>query len=186
VCVIVWLVFCVAAGVLLFCRSSALDSADHFWWKAKFEHGTFWIPDPRSSQPLHSNNMMAALDDSSSFYNRYNNSRACQIRKGLWQTGQSFILAGFILSLPRPDPCGFEHLIHRERPVATHQPLRNCFDHLAPFSHLYDLDGNLACYRPYSPVKGERRNNLPFFRCPSVFAIAIVSLSCLKFPIFAK
>jgi len=46
-----------------------LGSADHFWWWMKFEHGTFRIPDPRSFQLLHSNNMMAALDDSSSFYN---------------------------------------------------------------------------------------------------------------------
>jgi len=33
-CVCVICFFCVAAGVLLFCRSSdsALDSAAHFWW----------------------------------------------------------------------------------------------------------------------------------------------------------
>jgi len=42
----------------------------------------------------------------------------------------------FILSLPRPDPCGFEHLIHRERPVATQHSLRNCVDHLAALSHI--------------------------------------------------
>jgi len=71
-CVCVICFFCVAAGVILFCRSSdsALDSAVHFWWWMKFEHGDFRIPDPRSFQPLHSNDMMAALDDSSSFYNR--------------------------------------------------------------------------------------------------------------------
>ena len=50
--------------------------------------------------------------------------------------GQSFILAGFILSLPRPDPCGSEHLFHRERPVATQHSLRNCVDHLAALSHI--------------------------------------------------
>ena len=58
----------------MFFRSSdsALDSAAHFWWWVKFEHGAFIIPDPRSFQPLHSNDMMAALDmmAASSFYNR--------------------------------------------------------------------------------------------------------------------
>ena len=44
---------------------------------------------------------------------------------------------GFILSLPRPDPCGSEQPIHRERPVATQHPLRNCVDHLAAPSHIY-------------------------------------------------
>jgi len=49
----------------LFCRSSdsALNSAAHFWWWMKFEHRVFRIPDPRSLQPLHSSDMMAALDD---------------------------------------------------------------------------------------------------------------------------
>jgi len=71
-CVCVICFFCVAAGVLFFCRSSdsVLDSAAHFWWWMRFEQGAFRIPDPRSFQPLHSNDMMAALDDSSSFYNR--------------------------------------------------------------------------------------------------------------------
>ena len=38
-CVCLICFFCVAAGVLLFCRSSdsALDSAAHFWWWMKFE-----------------------------------------------------------------------------------------------------------------------------------------------------
>ena len=53
------------------------------------------------------------------------------------QPGQSFILAGFIISLPRPGPCGSEQPIHRERPVATQNPLRNCVDHLAAPSHIY-------------------------------------------------
>ena len=44
------------------------DATDHFWWWMKFEHGSFRIPDPRSFQPLHSNNMMAALDNSSLFF----------------------------------------------------------------------------------------------------------------------
>jgi len=51
-----------------------------------------------------------------------------QDAKGLWQPRQSSILAGFILSLPRPDLCGSEQPIHRERPVATQHPLRNCVD----------------------------------------------------------
>ena len=57
--------------------------------------------------------------------------------KGLWQPGQSFILAGFILSLPRPGPWGSEQPIHRQRPVATQHPLCNCVDHLAAPSHIY-------------------------------------------------
>jgi len=35
------------------------------------------------------------------------------------------------------DPCGSEHLIHRERPVATQHYLRNCADHLEALSHVY-------------------------------------------------
>jgi len=96
--------------------------------------------------------MLAALDASSS----------CQIRKG-YDNPVSFILAGFLLSLLRPDPWGSEHLIHRERPVATQHSLRNCVDHLAALSHAYDFDVNLACYTPYPPVKGQRLDNLSFF-----------------------
>jgi len=40
---------CVAAGVLLFCKSSASDFADYFWWQIKFKRGIFRIPNPRSS-----------------------------------------------------------------------------------------------------------------------------------------
>jgi len=86
------------------------------------------------------------------------------MRKGL--PGQSFIFAGFILPLPRPDSQGSEHMIHRERPVATQHSLRNCVDRLAALSHAYDFDVNLAYYRPYPPVKEQRFDNLPFFSVP--------------------
>jgi len=43
----------------------------------------------------------------------------------------------WVYTLPRPDPCGYEQPIHRERPIATQQPLRNCIDHLAAPSHIY-------------------------------------------------
>ena len=49
----------------------------------------------------------------------------------------SFILAVIMLFVPRSDPCGSEQPIHRERPVATQHPLRNCVDHLAAPSHIY-------------------------------------------------
>jgi len=58
--------------------------------------------------------------------NTANNLLSLLDAKALWQPGQSFILAGFILSLPGPDPCGSEQPIQRERPVATQHPLRNC------------------------------------------------------------
>jgi len=43
--------------------------------------------------------------------------------------------AEIFLSLPRPDPWGSEHLIHRERP--TQHSLRNGVDRLAAHSHAY-------------------------------------------------
>jgi len=73
--------FCVAAGVLLFCRSSssALGSADHFWWWMTFEHGTFRTGDSSLSVPTtwwlhwmtHPHSTTAATI-----------CRACQMRKG--------------------------------------------------------------------------------------------------------
>jgi len=78
--------------------------------------------------------------------------RACQMRKGYDNPG--FILAGLTFSLPRPDPCGSEHLINRERLVANQHSLRNYVDHLAALSHVYDFDLNLAYYRPLSTSQG--------------------------------
>jgi len=49
--------------------------------------------------------------------------------KGLWKPGQSFILAGFTLSLPRSAPCGTEQTtIDTGCDPAL---LRNCVDHPA-------------------------------------------------------
>jgi len=75
------------------------------------------------------------LDDSSSSYNRCKHLQSLLDAKRLWQPGQSFIVAGFILSLPLPDPYGSEHLIHLQGLVATQHSLRNCVDHLAALSH---------------------------------------------------
>jgi len=52
-------------------------------------------------------------------------------------TRAEFHFSWLILSLPRPNPCGSEQPIHRERPVATQHPLRNCVDHLAAPSHAH-------------------------------------------------
>jgi len=111
-----------------------------------------------------------------------------ELAKRLWKPGQSFILAGFILSLPRPDPCGSEHLFHRERPVATQHSLRNCVDHLAALSHTgYPIrcKFGLLCTL-IDQSRGKDSITLRFFRCPGVFAIAMVSFSSLKFLTFAK
>ena len=40
--------------------------------------------------------------------NCYRATIVCSDAKGLWKPGQSFILAGFTLSLPCPAPCGTE------------------------------------------------------------------------------
>ena len=149
----------------------------------KFEHGAFRIPDPRSFQPLHSNNMMAALDDSSLFYNRSKHLQSLPDAQGLWQPEQSFILAGFILSLPRSDPCGSEQPIHRERPVATQHSLRNCVDHMAAPSHMghtIRCEFGLLCTFIDQP-RGNDSKAFQLFQCPGVFAIAMVSFSSLKF-----
>ena len=55
----------------------------------------------------------------------------------LGPSNQSPPLLTLILSLLRSGPCGSEQPIHRERPVATQHPLRNCVDHLAAPSHIY-------------------------------------------------
>jgi len=149
---------------------------------------TFRIPDPRSFQPFYSNNMMAALDDSSLFYNSCKHLQSLPVAKGLWQPGQSFILAGFILFLPRPDPCGSEHLFHRERPLATQHSLRNSVDNLVAVSHTGDTNGykfGLLCTF-VDQSKGKNSITFRLFWCPGVFAIAMVSFSFLKFLIFAK
>jgi len=52
-------------------------------------------------------------------------------------TSGDFRLAGFILSLPRPDPCGPDHLTNGERPVAAQTSQRNYIDYLAALSHRY-------------------------------------------------
>jgi len=52
-------------------------------------------------------------------------------------TRGEFRLAEFILSLPRPDPCGPDHLTNGERPVAVQDSQCNCIDYLAALSHRY-------------------------------------------------
>ena len=162
-----WFVFfCVAAGVLLFCRSSdsALDSADHLWWWMKFEHGAFGIPDPRSLQPLHSNDMMAALDDSSSFYNRCKHLLSLPDAKGLWQPGEfhfSWVYTFFAtlrsLRIWSPVP-----------PIETGcdpaLPAQLCWSSGSSFPHRLS-DTMQICFAVHlnRPVKRQRLDNLPFF-----------------------
>jgi len=68
--------------------------------------------------------------------NTANNLQSLLDAKGLWQPGQSFILAGFILSLPRPGHCGSEQPIHRERQVATQHPSAQlCWSSSSSFPH---------------------------------------------------
>jgi len=87
--------------------------------------------------------------DLSSLYRRCKQLQGFLDAEVLWQPGQSFILAGFILSLPRPVPCGSERLIHRERPAATQHSLHNYVGHLAALpthtQHCEHFDINLVC-----------------------------------------
>ena len=121
-----WFVVCffVAAGVHLLCRS-----ARRIRWTTSGEQRsstatsrTYLIPRV-SNHPPHvkicCKHLLNVLD-----------------AKGLWQPGQSFISAGFKLSLPRPDPCESQHLSQRQRSAATQHSLRNCVDHLAALSHV--------------------------------------------------
>ena len=85
-----------------------------------------------------------------------------------------------------PRPCGPEHLIHRERPLATQHSLRNCADHLAALSHVHDFDLNLFAIDLIHQSRGNEFITFGFFHCPGVFAIVMVSFLCLKFLIFAK
>jgi len=61
--------------------------------------------------------------------NCYRATVVCLDAKGLWKPGQSFILTGFTLSLPRSAPCGTEQTtIDTGCDPAL---LRNCVDHPA-------------------------------------------------------
>jgi len=75
-------------------------------------------------------------------------------------------------------PCSFLQNGHFVQVVPIWSP---DVDYPAALTHIYDFNLNLACYRPYPPVKEQRLNNLEFFRCPRDFAIAKVSFWCLKF-----
>ena len=66
--------------------------------------------------------------------------------------------------------------------------LRNCVDHLAALSHIgYPIrcKFGLLCTL-IDQSKGNDSITLRFFRCPGVFAIAMVSFSSLKLLTFAK
>jgi len=69
----------------------------------------------------------------------------------IWQPEQSFILAGFILSVPRP-AVGHQHFLH------------NCVDHLAARSQVYSTLRSAPCWwQRLSTVKRQRLDKLPFF-----------------------
>jgi len=61
--------------------------------------------------------------------NYYRPTVVCLDAKGLWKRGQSFILAGFTLSLPRSAPCGTEQTTI-DTGCDPALP-RNCVDHPA-------------------------------------------------------
>ena len=61
--------------------------------------------------------------------NCYRATVVCLDAKGLWKPGQSFILAGFTLSLPRSAPCGTEQTTIDTGCDPTLP--RNCVDHPA-------------------------------------------------------
>ena len=123
--------FLVAAGFLLFCTNSTSFSV--------FPHIT-------SGEQRNSKATSLQIGSQEYQINHHPNAKkhckefvelaSCE-RVMTTEPGQSFILAGFILSLPRPGPCRSEQPIHRERPVATQHPLRNCVDHLTAPSHIY-------------------------------------------------
>jgi len=76
----------------------------------------------------------------------------------------------------------------RERPVATQHSLSDCVDHLAALSHIgYPIRCELGLLCTLiDQSRGNDSITLRFFRCPGVFAIAIVSFSSLNFLTFAK
>ena len=129
VCVFLWFGFLVAAGFLLFCRNGTSFPV--------LPHITSGEQRNSKATPLQIGSLEYQINHHPNAKNTANNLYSLLDAKGLWQPRQSFILAGFILSLPRPDPFGSEQPIHRERPVATQHPLRNCVDHLAAPSHIY-------------------------------------------------
>jgi len=110
---------------------------------------------------------------SCSFCNRCKQLQNLLETKESWQPVQSFILAGFILSLPRSDPCGSEHLIHTEKwvrlrrstPCATILIIWQLFP---VYSQHFDL--NLVCDRDCSPVKVQLTTQN--FMLPSVWSFA--------------
>jgi len=73
------------------------------------------------------------------------------------------LIAGFVLSLSRPDPCGSEQPIHRQRPVAAQLPLRDCVDHLEQLlpTYMQHLELKLDSNKVNLTVEGHRLNNLP-------------------------
>ena len=66
------------------------------------------------------------------YMNCYRATVVCLDAKGLWKPGQSFILAGFTLSLPRSDPCGTQQttIDTGSDPALP----RNCVDHPADWN----------------------------------------------------
>ena len=166
------LFYSVAAGVLLFCRSSAWGSADHFWWWMKFEHGTFRIPDPRSFQPLHSNNMMAASDDSSNWIiltlqpvqtivelarcERFMTTRAEFHFSWIY----TFSATPRSLRIWASDPS-------RESGCDPALPTQLCQSSGSSFPHrLYFSMWTCLAMHLCSPVKGQRLDKLPVFSVP--------------------
>ena len=132
--------------------------------------------------------MMSELDDSSSFYNRYKHLWNLPDAIRLWQPGQSFISAmqvytfsatSISLRIWAPGP-------PREPGGEPALPAQLCWSSGSSFLRTSQFDLNLASHRAYSTVKGQRLDYLQFFRCPGVFALPMVSLSSLKFLIFAK
>ena len=128
-CVFLCFGFLVAAGFLLFCKNSTSFPV--------FPHITSGEQRNSKATPLQIGSQEYQINHHPNAKNTANNLQSLLDAKRLWQPRQSFILTGFILSLPRPDPCVSEQPIHRERPVATQHPLRNCVDHLAAPSHIH-------------------------------------------------
>jgi len=80
---------------------------------------------------IFTNNALVITCTEKNFTNfiQFSKTVVCLDAKGLWKLGQSFILAGFTLTLPRSAPCGTE-----QTTIDTGcDPAfpRNCVDHQA-------------------------------------------------------
>ena len=98
------------ASVLLFCKSSVSDpmyiTFGGRWSSNAAPQHTL---DLRGFQSFHSNNMLAELH--ANWHVRMTKPlRTIMELAKLWQPRQNVILAVFMLSLPRPDPCESGHL----------------------------------------------------------------------------